>query len=178
MYELVAHPAAPPLAVTRVTAKAGVETGWLQLRWRVEGTAKLVLPAFAGRGRRDGLWRATCFEIFAQSEGGANYSEYNFSPSEAWAAYDFTGRREGMAERPMSRDPVLMPRLVASVFILDASIPLRDLPALPLALGISAVIEEEGGALSYWALRHGREDRPDFHDPACFAMHLEPPAAR
>ena len=39
---------------------------------------------------------------------------------------------------------------------------------------ISRVIEEQGGAKSYWALIHP-EGSPDFHAPACFAATL--PAA-
>ena len=41
-------------------------------------------------------------------------------------------------------------------------------------MGLSAVIEEQGGVKSYWALVHPH-DRPDFHAPACFAATL--PAA-
>jgi hypothetical protein len=41
-------------------------------------------------------------------------------------------------------------------------------------LGLSAVIEEKDGTLSYWALAHP-PGRADFHDPACFALEL--PAA-
>ena len=33
------------------------------------------------------------------------------------------------------------------------------------------IIEEVGGAKSYWALGHGG-DKPDFHDPACFTARL------
>jgi len=42
-------------------------------------------------------------------------------------------------------------------------------------MGLSAVIEEEGGVKSYWAMTHASE-KPDFHDAACFAAGLEPPA--
>ena len=39
-------------------------------------------------------------------------------------------------------------------------------------LGLSAVLEEKDGTKSYWALAHPHGDKPDFHDPACFAAHL------
>ena len=48
------------------------------------------------------------------------------------------------------------------------------LPALPWEFGLSAVIEEEGGAKSLWALRHG-EGKADFHADACFAARLAAP---
>ena len=175
-HELTAHPVSPPLAVSRVAVRARLLGRWVQMRWRVEGSAKLVLPPFTGRQRRDGLWRTTCFEMFAQTRGQAGYAEYNLSPSEAWAAYDFSGPREGMAERALSHDPVLTPRFTRGILVFDAAIPLADLPAQPLALGLTAVLEEEGGVHSYWAVKHGDPAKPDFHDPACFALRLEPPA--
>ena len=102
------------------------------------------------------------------------YSEFNFSPSERWAAYDFTAYREGMAPRPMVRAPVITPRRGRDVLILEAAIRLTDLPPLPWRYGLTAVIEEAGGAKSYWAMAHGGE-RPDFHDPACHAARLAAP---
>ena len=38
-------------------------------------------------------------------------------------------------------------------------------------IGLSAVIEEEDGTISYWALRHA-PGKPDFHHPDAFAMEL------
>ena len=40
-------------------------------------------------------------------------------------------------------------------------------------LGISAVIEEQDGRLSYWALAHP-PGKPDFHHRDCFALRLPP----
>ena len=50
----------------------------------------------------------------------------------------------------------------------------RDPQAVPhlLALVVSAVIEDDSGALSYWALRHP-PGKPDFHHPDAFAMELD-----
>ena len=39
-------------------------------------------------------------------------------------------------------------------------------------LGLSAVLEEKDGTKSYWALAHPPGDKPDFHDPDCFAAQL------
>jgi hypothetical protein len=41
----------------------------------------------------------------------------------------------------------------------------------------SAIIEEEDGTKSYWALAHPREGPPDFHHPSCFVLELPPPSA-
>ena len=173
-HELAYHRAFVPLEVTSVEAKWETVGPWLRLRWRVEGAGRLVLPRFAGRVRQDELWQTTCFEMFVQPAGGRPYAEFNFSPSEAWAAYDFADWREDMALRDMSHDPVITPRKGRQTFIFDVALPLADLPALPAALSLTAVIEEEGGVKSFWAMAHG-QDKPDFHDPACFAATLAAP---
>lgn len=176
-YELVPHPACPPLTVSSVQARIlALDAHWLTLRWRVEGAGQLIIPPFAGKGRADGLWQTTCFELFVKPDGGDTYAEFNLSPSQAWAAYDFSGYREGMAERASLHDPVCTPRRGQSVLIFDAAIPATALPPLPWTYGLAAVIEEEVGRKSYWAIAHGA-DRPDFHSETCFAAHLAAPTA-
>ncbi|MXP09557.1 DOMON-like domain-containing protein [Pseudoblastomonas halimionae] len=172
---LVAHPAFPPVQVRGMEARViGHDANWLRLRWRIEGSAGLVVPAFAGKGRADELWKTTCFEAFLQPEGGSAYVELNLSPSERWAAYDFTAPREGMSERAMPREPDCTMRQGSSFAIFDAAIPAAGLPNAVCNLGLTAVIEEDGGVKSYWALAHGAE-HPDFHDPACFKAQLAAP---
>ncbi len=160
------------MSVSRVAARIlSLDANWLTLRWKVEGADRVVLPPFAGRARTDGLWQATCFELFVKAPGAAGYAEFNLSPSERWAAYDFSGYRAGMAERTSPRAPVCTPRRGGSVLIFDAAIPAGALPPLPWVYGLTAVIEETGGHKSYWAIAHPQE-KPDFHDPACFAARL------
>lgn len=169
------HPDHPPVAVSSVEASIiGLTKHWLRIRWRVEGSAQVVLPPFAGKGRADDLWQHTCFELFLKTPAGESYVELNLSPSERWAAYDFATYRSGMANRPMPRDPDCTARVGGNLLIFDASIPLAGLPPHPWDFGLSAVIEEAGGVKSYWALRHA-EGKADFHSPACFAAQLGPP---
>lgn len=142
---------------------------WLRVRWRIDGPQKLVLPPFAGKGRADGLWQTTCFELFMmEKDGTPSYCEFNLSPSERWAAYDFTGYREGMSNRPFAREPDCTMRMGRAIAIFDAALPRAQVPGLPCAYNLAAVIEEEGGVKSYWAISHHKE-QPDFHDPSCFA---------
>lgn len=174
-HELVPHPANPPAQVRGVSAKViGHDANWLRLRWRIERSAALVVPPFAGKGRADGLWQTTCFEAFLKPAGGAPYVELNLSPSERWAAYDFAAPREGMTERPMPREPDAAMRQGSSFAIFDAAVPAQGLPQTECVMGLTAVIEEEGGTKSYWALSH-TGDTPDFHDPACFTARLPAP---
>jgi hypothetical protein len=174
-WSLQCHPAHPPARVEAVTARVlGADDNWLRLRWRIDGAQELVVPPFAGKGRADDLWRTTCFELFLTPEGGEGYCEFNLSPSERWAAYDFSGYRARMAERPVEREPQGAMRLGSSFAIFDAAIPLTALPGRECRMNLAAVIEERSGAKSYWALAHPAE-KPDFHDPACFAATLPAP---
>ena len=147
------------------------DENWLRLRWRIEGSGKLVVPPFAGKGRADELWRTTCFELFLKPDGGSAYFEFNLSPSERWAAYDFSDRRDGMEDRPAPREPECTMRQGSSFAIFDAAIPAGALPDAECAAGLTSVLEEEGGIKSFWALCH-HGDEPDFHDPACFTARL------
>ncbi len=144
----------------------------MRVRWRVDGSEKLVVPPFAGRGRKDELWQTTCFELFIMpKDGSKSYSEFNMSPSERWAAYDFDDYREGMRPREFAREPECTIRTGRSISIFDAALPRLQLPGPPCAIGLAAVLEEEGGVKSYWALAHNKEE-PDFHDPTCFTAGL------
>ena len=175
-YPLEQHPAHRPLAVSQIEARViGHDSNWLRVRWRIEGSQSLVVPAFAGKGRADELWQTTCFELFLKPDGGAPYLELNLSPSERWNAYHFEAYRWGMAERPFPREPECTLRLGSSFAIFDAAIPAAGLPNVECAMGLSAVIEEHGGVKSYWALAHP-DAKPDFHAPACFAATLPAPA--
>jgi hypothetical protein len=169
------HPANPPQNVETVTARIiGSDANWLRLRWRIEGAQELVVPPFAGRGRADALWQSTCFELFLMPDSGPAYCEFNLSPSERWAAYDFAAYRDRTADRPLERAPQGTMRVGTAFAIFDAAIPLSALPQTESRMNIAAVIEEQGGVKSYWALTHPRE-KPDFHDPACFLATLPAP---
>ena len=181
MFDLICHPAHPARAVTRLAARVlKLDANWLTVRWKVEGADQVVLPPFAGQARTDGLWQSTCFELFVKIPGAVGYAEFNFSPSERWAAYDFSGYRAGMGERDMPRAPLCTPRRSTgggrSVLIFDAAIPAGALPPLPWDYGLTAVIEEAGEVRSFWAIAH-ELDKPDFHNPACFAARLAAPEA-
>lgn len=172
---LSSHPANPPLVVSQVEAKIiGRDANWLRVRWRIEGSQELVVPPFAGKGRADGLWQTTCFELFLKPKGGAPYVELNLSPSERWNAYDFDSYRAGMRERPFPREPECTMRQGSRFAIFDAAIPVAGLPNHDCAMGLAAILEEEGGVKSYWALAHP-EGKPDFHSAACFAAELPAP---
>lgn len=146
--------------------------GRTMLRYRVDGCTRLIIPEYFGNGRADNLWETTCFELFLGNEGPA-YFEFNFSPSGRWAAYGFPQIRDGRQDVELSVQPDIKAEMGDETFVLTAFLASNDLRGTTKA-GVSVVIEEEGGNLSYWALDHAGE-KPDFHDPSCFAARFGSP---
>jgi hypothetical protein len=150
------------------------EPGKLELTYVVNGAiSELYIPAPAAPARVDELWRRTCFEAFVAAGPGQAYFEFNFAPSSEWAAYGFSGYRAGMGVA----DKAIPPRI--EVHTTDHRCELRVALALdglltsdrPWRLGLSAVIEDAGGARSYWALAHP-PGQADFHHPSSFTCEL------
>ncbi len=146
------------------------------LRYGFSG-AGLKLPDPTGNPptRRDELWKQTCCEIFIRA--GDGYYELNFAPGGDWAAYHFTGYREGMTS-PDITPPIAEAHRHGDVWLLQASLDLSLLPdlddSLPWEIGLSAVIETKDGGISYWAVNHP-PGKPDFHHPDSFALVVPPP---
>ena len=175
---LAAHPHAPaPAGVSLAASLPGDEPGAFVCEFRLLAEpGRLRLPAGRGGLRTDELWRHTCFEAFLAAEGGAAYCEFNFSPAGDWAAYHFDGYRAGMRTLELAAPPRLTLQRGISGLTLKASVPLAGLFArgAALAVALSAVLEDERGTLSWWALRHP-EGRPDFHHAAGFVLAARAP---
>lgn len=173
---LVPHPATPPArpdfkvwaSVEHAASLAAVAT--TNIWFGVGAPAdRFVIPVAAAGDRADELWKTTCFEAFLRPLGETSYREWNFSPSTRWAAYDFSGYRKDMAPAEIDQPPYIRSEDNFTWWALGATIaPPAD---TNWELGLSAVLEEKDGTKSYWALAHPRE-KPDFHDPGCFAAHL------
>ena len=175
----------------------------LALRYVLLGAAQDVRLEPPLDGRSDPLWMHTCFEAFLRVAGEEDYLEINLAPTGDWAAYRFRRYREGMetapgiaasvldsqqrrqpmapGERASRRDAALdtLERFEPSFYSLQMAVTLDPAMSLfldrPWQLGLSAVIEENNGRMSYWALAHP-PGKPDFHHPDCFRVEL--PAAR
>ena len=105
---------------------------------------------------------------------GPGYREFNFSPSGEWAVYAFRGYRDS-GELEVELAPAIVVRRTMNRLELDAEISRDLLPqGRSLRLGLSAVVEDADGGLSYWALRHA-PGKPDFHHPDAFALPLVRP---
>ena len=174
---LVPHPAAPPADpafkvwanVDHAAAFGATATTNI---WFGVGApaARFVIPEALEPSRADELWHTTCFEAFLRRTGDTAYREWNFAPSGEWAAYDFSSHREDRSDAEVGAPPYIRIEDNLTWWALGATIAVaadRD-----WALGLSAILEEQDGTKSYWALGHPPGDKPDFHDPDCFTGRL------
>ena len=171
---LVLHPQSPPGPITGVDFTIERDGNRLRLTYAVDGRSdELALPKAATPARADKLWQHTCFEAFARGNG-SDYWEFNVSPSGKWAAYHFDSYRSGMKPANIPA-PVVRTTKHGHIFELTAELDLAGLAVrLPWKIGGAAILENNNGAKSYWALAHP-PGKPDFHHSVCFAIEL--PAA-
>ena len=173
------HPDSFSLAATHINVEvARSHAGSLVFCYFVTGEiGSLRLPPIAASVHAEELWQSTCFEAFVRCPASDNYYEFNFAPSTQWAAYQFDGYRSGMREAPGVSAPTIAVKASSALFRLQASLALDQLAALPhdatWRLGLSALIEDSNGRMSYWALTHP-PGKPDFHHPDCFAHEFSP----
>jgi hypothetical protein len=151
--------------------------GMLAVSYSLEGDlARLRVPGPRPPRIAERLWEHTCCEIFIARKGLPAYHEFNLAPSGEWAAYAFARYRDGTLLADDDLNPRVAVRGAAERCALDAVISLYRLSPMhvdaPLSLGLSAVIEDDAGALSYWALRHP-QGGPDFHHREAFVLELE-----
>jgi hypothetical protein len=173
--DLIRHPATDCDPIRRIGVEISRERGAITLSCRIEGEiSRLKIPVAGPEQRADDLWQHSCFEAFLQADGGERYLEFNFSPSGAWAAYRFAGRRRGR-ESPELTAPRMEVRHGPDWLAMNTQLSLAGIAEfagpIPISAGLTAVIEDEHGGLSHWALAHGAA-QPDFHDPATFTLRL------
>ncbi len=171
------HPGQRCDAVARIEVDiARPRPGALTLAYRVSGTiADIRLPPLAAAARADELWRRTCFEAFVRPDEAETYFEFNFAPSTQWAAYRFSGYRQGMSDARGAAPPNVGVRVSAAHFDLETSLTLGEMIGVPndglWRVGLSAIIKETCGRTSAWALAHP-PGRADFHHRNGFALEL------
>ena len=183
---LVPHPSSAPAPVREFDVAAErLADGGLALSWTARGDMDQVLlpPVESGEVatlRRDLLWHHTCFEAFL-NRGGSAYRELNFGPSGGWAAYRFSTYREGMANLelpgpPLARWERSRDRLHLEVLLDAWWLEANETGAGALRIGMTGIIEDVSGTLTYWGLSHP-SPAPDFHNAASFLLENVAPAS-
>jgi hypothetical protein len=158
---LFRHPDTPPGAIHTVEAELRRVPGGAIATFRAIGDiSQLVVPPPAPAARTSGLWQTTCFELFEAGEGDP-YREYNFSPSGAWACYQFDSHREGMRDAFVQIET----KISANDKELELVAKIEAEFETPSHVGLTAVIEEADGLLRYWATAFAPGE-PDFHAAA------------
>jgi hypothetical protein len=172
-FNLVPHGTAPDFKVWASVDYAGslgqVATAnfWFGVGAPAE---RFVIPLPVDPRRAGDLWQTTCFEAFLKAQDEQGYREWNFAPSGEWAAYDLSGYREGQADAEVVAAPYIRVEDNLTWWGVGAGIAVDA--ERSWALGLSAILEDKDGTKSYWALAHPEGEKPDFHDPACFAARL------
>ena len=175
-FTLQPHPATPPAGppfkvwatVDHIASLGAVATTniWFGVGAPAE---RFVIREMSEPWRGEELWRTTCFEAFLRPVGAETYREWNFAPAGNWAAYDFSGRREGMTRAEVGSPPYIRMEDNFTWWTVGATIAADA--GQQWQLGLSAILEEKDGPKSYWALAHPPGE-PDFHHPDCFAAQL------
>ncbi|MBC8071950.1 MAG: DOMON-like domain-containing protein [Deltaproteobacteria bacterium] len=171
-FRLRPHPQTPCMLVDELVVQLALTApGVLTVLYTLRGAIdRLRIPTAAAPLDPERLWANTCCELFIAPAQGDAYVEWNFSPSGQLTRFAFSAYRQRMPSPP----PVVATpevSLLEHELRISARIPLGDDAPLELRIAPTAVVEDAGGSLSYWALRH-RPDRPDFHHEAGFALVL------
>ena len=177
---LTCHPGTDTRAIEGIEAEVSwTPTNTLALTYALKGNlTRLCIPLPQPPRRADRLWEHTCFEAFVSVKGSSEYYEFNFAPSGEWAVYGFQRYRDGTPLEDERLAPKITVHSEARWLDLNALVRLDRLPAIPprarLRVALSAVVEEQDGLLSYWALNHP-SGKPDFHHPDAFALEFTTP---
>ncbi|HZP85594.1 MAG TPA: DOMON-like domain-containing protein [Burkholderiales bacterium] len=176
---LFAYPSTPCEAVRGIDARVQRLHDGLRLRFVLHGRLHaLSVPAAQAPARTDELWRHTCFEAFVAPNADPAYYEVNLSPSREWAIYRFDRYREGMEVVYDARPALTLVKRTDDRLEVDADVDLGNVAPYDKStwrVGLSAVVEDVQGAMSYWALAHPAA-KPDFHHRDGFVVELAPVA--
>ena len=172
--ELFPHPAVAASPCGPVFAELAWQAdGSLRLDYRLaDPNGQLRLPEPAPALFTDGLWQHTCCEAFIAPTGGRAYREFNFSPSGAWAIYDFSDYRQRQTTPVPAAGPAIRCQRAAHQLTLTATLPPAALPvADSWRIGLAVVLETVAGEKYWWALTH-TAGQPDFHPLASFTLNF------
>ena len=165
-FSLIPFPSALPLPAVQIIGTVARRGDVLYTGYELLGlTEAIAIPAPAVVPlRRDGLWTATCFELFLGPEKSDRYWECNFSPSGHWNVFCFESYRQGMREELAFASLPFSVHLHPGALNLSVELDLEKIIPRDQALkvGISAVLKFVEGDCTYWALTHPGQ-QPDFH---------------
>ncbi|MBK25551.1 MAG: hypothetical protein CME70_16260 [Halobacteriovorax sp.] len=159
-------------------SKAWVEAKVLKVAFELKGDlSNILLPKpLVNPSRVIGLWESTCFEMFVKNSSGDEYFEFNVSSAYNWNLFYFPSIKARLKEYTNISNLAVSAVKKEDSFCLKFWIALDKFPSGfwesdNMKIGLTAVIENKTGPLSYWALAH-KEDKPNFHHMDSFIFEL------
>jgi hypothetical protein len=136
----------------------------------IDGLERWAMASPRG-ARKDELWHHTCFEAFLGLPGSDAYWELNVSPYGDWNLYRFSGYRSGGEPEPAACAPTLVLQQKTQALRCRTELDCSGFwpAAVVPEIGLTMVLEQPDGELSYWALSHPG-DQADFHDRRSFLI--------
>lgn len=121
------------------------------------------------------LWEKTCLEFFIKNAKG-EYYEFNIAPNLDWNCFYFPSKGSPLVEHPMNEPLEFKAHSNSDMFELEVTAGKKNFHTLfwqanQMSVGISSVIENKDGQISYWALEHC-DSRPNFHHFDSFVVKL------
>lgn len=166
-------PGIPEIMITGGIAR---EQNLLTVQYLLTGSLQKVLfsEPVPQPGRRDGLWRHTCFEFFIAIIDQPQYWEFNLSSSGEWNAFRMDAYRSvGFQQEDLIPDVRLDISRDEHRFRLDTAVDLTPIidPASDIQAGVACVIQTTDGHETFWALAHPGP-HADFHLRESFILAL------
>lgn len=172
-FSLIPFPA-PHIPAIAITGRVSLRDHVLALHCRLAGVTDHILlpPPSPFPGRRDELWKGTCFEFFLAFKDQPGYWEFNMSPSGDWNVYRMDAyRRIGFREETGFFQLPFDIKKDRDGYSLDLTVDLTPLirPEQELQIGITAVVKTKAEDETYWALSHPGA-QADFHLRESFTL--------
>ena len=159
----------------KITGNISRNANQLTICYNLGGDLKKIAisPPSNAPSRKHELWEDTCFEFFLGIKDSQRYWELNLSPAGHWNVYRFDDYRQGMEEETaFEKLPFrIQNQIDALVLTLDVDLDKIVSPNQAIEIGITTVIKNIDGNVSYWALTH-RGEEPDFHLRDSFIVKL------
>jgi hypothetical protein len=174
-FRLIPFPA-PDVPAISLHGTLSLDHPFLTLQYSLAGDLESVLlpPASPKPGRKDELWKATCFEFFLAVKDQPGYWEFNLSPSGDWNVYRMDAyRRIGFREETgISQLPFEFQK-GSEEYSLAVSVDLTPILGADydLQTAVTAIVRTRDNKETYWALVHPAPE-PDFHARESFILLL------
>ncbi|MEH2044201.1 DOMON-like domain-containing protein [Nostoc sp.] len=174
-FSLQPFPSTESFPNLKITGNISRNANQLAICYNLGGDLKKIAIALPSNApsRKHELWEDTCFEFFLGIKDSQRYWEFNLSPAGHWNIYRFDGYRQGMQEETAFEKLPFNVQNKADSLALALDVDLDKIVSAEQAIkiGITTVIKNIDGNVSYWALTH-RGEKADFHLRDSFIVKL------